>query len=49
MSISIGTFNILHGRDYLTYLKTREETINLTLYSDAIRRMGEFLKGYRQE
>ena len=40
MSISVGTFNILHGRDYLTYLKTREETINLTLYSDAIRRMG---------
>lgn len=39
MRATVGTFNILHGRNYQQYLKTREECIDLSLYSDAIRRM----------
>ena len=40
MTIKVGTFNILHGRNYLRYLQTQEECIDLGLFSDAIREMG---------
>lgn len=38
MSVSVGTYNILHGLNYPKWLEGTEE-INLTLVSDAIRQM----------
>lgn len=40
MDVKIGTFNILHGRDYMHYLATGEEVIDLMKVSDAIKTMG---------
>ena len=36
MGLRLGTFNILHGRDYMYYLNTGEEVINLSKISEAI-------------
>ena len=40
MSIRVGTFNILHGLDYPTYLETKEANIELSNVSVAISDLG---------
>ncbi len=40
MGVRLGTFNILHGRDYMRYLNNGEEVIDLSKVSAAISDLG---------